>query len=110
MESFDKQILKGATTTLILHLIKQRPMHGYEIAQTIKAKSKGIFDFSEGTIYPALYTLEEKGYISGVWEETNNGRRKKIYEITDLGSKALEARLNQWSLFQSGMNLALGDI
>lgn len=110
MESFDKQFLKGATTTLILNLIKEQPMHGYEIAQTIKAKSKGIFDFSEGTIYPTLYILEEKGHIRGIWQETENNRRKKVYEITDLGRKALQSRLEQWSLFQSGMKLSLGDI
>jgi DNA-binding PadR family transcriptional regulator len=109
MTSPDKQMLKGATTTLLLTMLAERPMHGYELAQSVKSRSGGVFAFSEGTIYPTLYALEDKELVRGAWEGPEGGRRRKVYEITAEGRRALERRLEQWSLFKRGMDLALGE-
>ena len=108
MTSLDTQMLKGAATTLLLTMLAQRPMHGYELAQSVKSRSGGVFAFSEGTIYPLLYSLEDKGLVRGAWEGSEGGRRRKVYKITAEGRRALERRRAQWSLFKRGMDLALG--
>ena len=108
MRSLDKQMMKGATTTLLLMMLAERPMHGYELAQSVKSRSKGVFSLSEGTLYPMLYTLEDKGLVRGTWEGPEGGRRRKVYKITAEGRRALERRREQWSMFKRGMDLALG--
>jgi|SRR4051812_33473749 PadR family transcriptional regulator PadR len=108
--SVDKHFIKGATTTLILSLLNERPMHGYELTQTIKTRSKGIFSFSEGTVYPMLYSLEDKGYVKGTWDISQGSRRKKVYRLTPTGRKVLQKRLEQWLLFKRGMDLAAGEV
>ncbi|MEW6734685.1 MAG: PadR family transcriptional regulator [Acidobacteriota bacterium] len=105
----DKKLLKGAATTLILSLLDERPMHGYELTQSIKERTQGIFQFSEGTIYPILYGLEDKRQIRGVWEVSDSTRRKKIYRLTSLGKKTLKIRLEQWSSFKKGLELVIGE-
>jgi PadR family transcriptional regulator, regulatory protein PadR len=106
----DKNAVKGATTLLIMSLLDEQPMHGYELCRTIKTRSRGIFAFSEGTIYPLLYGMEEKGLVRGVWESAESARRRKVYNLTATGRKALQERRTQWARFQEGLNLALGDL
>ena len=108
MTSLDKQMLKGATRTLLLTMLAERPMHGYELTQAVKSRSGGVFAFSEGTIYPMLHALEEEELVRGAWEGHEGGRRRKVYEITAEGRRALERRREQWVLFKRGMDLAMG--
>lgn len=103
----EKQFIKGGSTILILYLLNKKSLHGYELIQLIKNNSQGIFSFGEGTIYPMLYSLEDKGLIKGEWESTENSRKKKVYEITTKGKQILELQLQQWTLFKHGMDLAL---
>ncbi len=87
--------LKGTLPTLILQVLIPGPKHGYAIAQEIKKKSKGVLDFKEGTLYPALHAQENKGSIES-YEKTENGRTRRYYQLTVEGLKVLERERNEW--------------
>lgn len=97
---------KGSLPTLILHNLRQGPNYGYRIAQDIKQKSKGILDFKEGTLYPALHGLEAKGLITA-YTQTENGRTRYCYKLTDKGKKVLAKELEEWNQFTGAISLIL---
>lgn len=83
-------------------------MHGYQLIQIIRQRSDGIFDFSDGTVYPLLYSLRDKGWIRSETETSEEGRSRKVYHLTKEGRAALDNLLDDWKLFSRGMRLALG--
>jgi DNA-binding PadR family transcriptional regulator len=105
MDRIEPTFMKGGATTLILSVLAEEPMHGYQLAQAIRARSDGIFDFSEGTVYPLLYGLQEKGLVKSSWVAPKGERRRKVYTLTAKGREALDRRRRQWSLFARGMDL-----
>ena len=98
--------LKGSLTTLILQNLSHGPNHGYRIAQEIKAQSKGVLDFKEGTLYPALHGLEGKGLISSAARE-ENGRARRYYKLTENGRKSLVREREEWLQFSGAISLIL---
>jgi PadR family transcriptional regulator PadR len=97
---------KGTLATLILQNLSRGSNHGYRIAQDIKERSKGVLDFKEGTLYPALHGLEAKGLIVSHTAE-ENGRTRCYYKLTDKGRKALVAQKEQWLRFSGAISLVL---
>jgi PadR family transcriptional regulator PadR len=97
---------KGSLPTLILHNLRQGPNYGYRIAQQIKQKSKGVLDFKEGTLYPALHGLEAKGLITS-YTLTENGRTRYCYKLTDEGKRVLAEQVEEWNRFAGAMRLIL---
>src|SRR5580698_8822006 len=97
---------KGSLTTLILQNLSRGPNHGYCIAQEIKTQSKGVLDFKEGTLYPALHGLEGKGLISSATRE-ENGRTRCYYKLTETGRKSLAKDKQEWLRFSSAISLLL---
>lgn len=97
---------RGGLTTLILQNLSSGPNHGYRIAQDIKQKSKGVLDFKEGALYPALHGLEGKGWISSQIRE-ENGRKRCYYKLTEKGRKALAAEKQEWVRLIGAFNLIL---
>ena len=96
---------KGSLTTLILQNLLRGPNHGYRIAQDIKQTSKGVLDFKEGTLYPALHGLEAKKLITSSTRE-ENGRERRYYKLTEKGRKVLvkeREELLQFSTAISGL-------
>lgn len=87
--------LKGTLPVLILQVLSQGDKHGYAIAQEIKQRSRGVLDFKEGSLYPALHAQEKKGFIASV-DRRQDGRRRRYYRLTKAGAKALEAHRNEW--------------
>jgi DNA-binding PadR family transcriptional regulator len=71
-------------------------MYGYEIIQALKESSSELYSMSEGTLYPALKRLETQDFITSYWQEQENKRRRKYYQITDDGQKAIEIKLRDW--------------
>ena len=104
----DRQLLKGATDTALLALIAAGPAHGYELARRLKARSEGVLVLGEGTLYPLLYKLEDKGLIAGKWELAENQRRRRVYRITPKGRRQLTQRTKQWNTLVHGMQHLLG--
>jgi PadR family transcriptional regulator, regulatory protein PadR len=97
---------RGGLTTLILQNLSRGPNHGYRIAQEIKQKSKGVLDFKEGALYPALHGLEGKGWITSETGE-DNGRIRYYYKLTEKGRKALATEKQEWERYSGAFNLIL---
>jgi transcriptional regulator len=87
--------LKGTLPTLILEALVREPSHGYRIAQGIKERSKGVLDFKEGTLYPALHKLENEGLVDS-YQEVENGRPRRYYRITKSGRAMLVKDRAEW--------------
>ncbi|HET7216955.1 MAG TPA: helix-turn-helix transcriptional regulator [Vicinamibacterales bacterium] len=90
---------KGSADLLILALVEQQPLHGYEIARLIEMRSRGAIRFTLASLYETLYRLEERGRIRGRWIERAGQRRRRYYTITDAGAKMLAARREDWGRF-----------
>ena len=103
----NKELLKGSTTVLILSLLNRKDMYGYEMIKEIELRSKGIFSFKEGTLYPILHNLENANYIESYWDDSNSGRKRKYYKITDNGKKLLLEKESEWKLFSETVNSVL---
>jgi len=106
------QFLKGCVRALVLKILSERPMYGYEISSILAKRSENIFELGQGTLYPLLYSLEKKGLIriSTETRKKNNGRKRLYYELTPKGSKSLKEDINTWTSIEHGMKLVLGDI
>jgi PadR family transcriptional regulator PadR len=90
---------KGSTTVLLLSLLAEAPMYGYQIAKELITRSGGVFDFKEGTLYPALHRMEKEGLLSSYWEVVEEGPSRKYYAITEKGQNALKQKSRDWSAF-----------
>ena len=86
---------RGTLPTLILEALEQEPSHGYRIAQRIKERSKGVLDFKEGTLYPALHKLEKDGLVES-FEGVEKGRPRRYYRITESGHGMLAKDRAEW--------------
>lgn len=104
-----KELIKGSTTMLVLTLLKESNMYGYEMIKKLKEKSENVFELKEGTLYPILHALEEKGLISSYWDETT-AKRRKYYAITEKGKKQLKDKKEEWKKFSNGINHVLGGV
>ena len=104
-----KELLKGSTNMLVLSLLEQENMYGYQMIKELSQKSKNIFELQEGTLYPILHSLEEKDYISSYWDETGT-KKRKYYEITSKGKKYLKESKEEWNLFSNSINQVIGGV
>jgi PadR family transcriptional regulator PadR len=107
MEQLDRELLKGSISLLILRLLSERAMYGYEIILEAFRRSDNTFCFKEGTLYPALHQLERDGYLTSDWRTGQNGRRRKYYSLTAPGRALAERRQRDWTLFTSAINAVL---
>lgn len=105
----NKELLKGSTTMLILELLQQENMYGYQMIKELSQKSEKIFELKEGTLYPILHSLEEKGYILSYWD-TSTAKKRKYYAITEKGNEKLKSQKQEWKLFQTGMEKVMGGV
>lgn len=99
--------MKGNLDLLLLAVLRATPAHGYEIAQRLREHSGGAFDLPEGTIYPALHRLEERGWV-GSDRVVVAGRARRVYALTDRGRHQLAAQRREWAVFTAGMAAILG--
>jgi|SRR6187399_3165782 len=90
---------KGSAELLILALVDDRPLHGYEIARQIDAQSDGTLQFTLASLYATLYRMEDRGWIRGRWVEKAGQRRRCYYRITDAGRKMLASQREDWARF-----------
>ena len=102
-----KELLKGNTDTLLLSLLAQQPMYGYQIVKEMEQRSQGYFQFKEGTLYPALHRLEEANLVEGRWEETTSGTPRRYYHVTPKGQRVLSERLQEWRRFAKAANAVM---
>ncbi len=101
------ETLKGHLDLLLLSVVARTPGHGYAIAQALRARSAALIDLAEGTLYPALHRLERGGLIAGRWSEVN-GRRRRVYQLTAKGERALMRKHQEWDLFARAVYAVVG--
>ena len=103
------ETLKGHLDLLLLAALQSRPAHGYAIAETLRTRSDGAFDLPEGTLYPALHRLERAALLASRWSEVN-GRRRRVYQLTAKGQRALTAKNGEWRLFARAVQAVVGGV
>ena len=103
----DSRLLSGTVEMLILDVVSHGKTYGYEITQQVLDRSSGYFQLTEGSLYPALHRLERRKLLSSSWAEVD-GRRRKYYQTTPAGRKALAAKRDEWLEFSRGINGVLG--
>lgn len=99
-----KELAKGSASLLVLSLLAQEDMYGYQIIKELETKSKEIFCMKEGTLYPILHALEKDGFLSSYWENSHNAHKRKYYKITENGRKELQEQKEEWNLFSTAVN------
>ncbi|RXI37964.1 PadR family transcriptional regulator [Clostridium tetani] len=104
---FNKELIKGSTETLILSLIKEEPMYGYQIIKELEKKSTGVFLLKEGTLYPILHGLEEKKVVESFWHKGDNGRKRKYYRLTKRGEEYFKEKQKEWDFFKNAVDNVL---
>ena len=102
-----RDLLKVSSNSLLLCLLEQQPMYGYQIVRELEARSQGYFKFKEGTLYPALHRLEKSGLITGKWQILPNGRQRRYYYITAKGHAKLALEKTQWQDFLKAVRLII---
>jgi PadR family transcriptional regulator, regulatory protein PadR len=104
MSQLNKELLKGSSTTVILTILNQKEMYGYELMKAIEKESNGAFAYKEGTLYPVLHQLEKQGAIQSRWEDTESARKRKFYRITPKGKKLLVEKKEEWMAFRAAID------
>lgn len=99
-----RELKKGSAELLILSLVDDRARHGYDIARLIEARSEGAVSFHAASLYPLLYRLEKRGWISGRWVEKPGERRRRQYRITPKGKGVLATQRSGWQAFVDAIN------
>ncbi|MBO6245685.1 MAG: helix-turn-helix transcriptional regulator [Anaerovibrio sp.] len=109
MMAIDKSLLTGSMTMLILKLLSEKDMYGYEMIDTLRKKSQNVFELKAGTLYPLLHGLEEKGMLK-VYEQEFLGKTRKYYSITKEGKKLLKSKTEEWNEYSGAIAnvLAMG--
>jgi PadR family transcriptional regulator PadR len=101
------EMLKGHLDLLLLAALHGSPAHGYAIAETLRARSRDAFDLPEGTLYPALHRLERAGLLVSRWSDAS-GRRRRVYQLTAKGERALARHQDEWRTFARAVRAVVG--
>ena len=101
------EFLKGTLDMLILKVVALGPIHGYAISQRIRQISKEFFQVQQGSLYPALHRLEDRGWLKADWKDTETGREAKFYSLTPKGKKQLESEMRTWEKLADAVALIL---
>jgi transcriptional regulator len=99
---------KGSAELLILALVEDRALHGYDIARQIEARSDGTIRFTLASLYATLYRLEDRGWLRGRWVEKAGQRRRCYYRITEAGRRVLAAQRADWGRFVAALGRVAG--
>ena len=94
-------LVQGTLDMLVLRVLSQNELHGWGITQKLEQLSKSALKVGEGSLYPALYRMEDKGWIEAEWKMTDKGRRAKFYSLTRSGRKQLESEIVGWDRMTS---------
>jgi len=102
-------LLQGTLDLLILKSLQHEPMHGFGVAVRIGQMSQAMLTVEQGSLYPALYRLEDQGWIRSEWGVSDHNRKAKFYSLTATGRKQLQAEEQSWAKLSMAINLVLGN-
>jgi PadR family transcriptional regulator PadR len=100
-------VLRGTLDLLVLKTLALAPLHGWGISQRIQDVSRGVLDVNQGSLYPALQRLEQKGWVASEWRTTEHHRRAKYYRLTASGRRALGSETTSWRRYVAAVDLIL---
>ena len=104
------ELQKGNTSMLVLSILCDKEMYGYQIIQELQARSDNVFSLKEGTLYPLLHSMEKAKLLDTFWEQTETGRKRTYYRITKLGKKELASQLDQWDIYSNAVHKVVTSI
>jgi PadR family transcriptional regulator PadR len=107
MSSDQSDVLRGTLDLLILKTLTLEPMHGWGISARIQQFSRGLLDVNQGSLYPALQRLEQRGWIVSDWQTTENNRRAKYYRLSASGKRAVGSETDSWRRYVKAVELIL---
>ena len=96
--AIDKSLVSGSTSMLILRLLEEKDMYGYEMIENLRSKSGNVFELKAGTLYPLLHGMESKGFLNS-YEQEEAGKVRKYYCITREGSRILDEKREEWKVY-----------
>ncbi len=102
------EMLKGTLDMMILRTLVGGDAHGHTIAKVIERTSEDVLEVEQGSLYPALYRLEERGWVSSYWGTSENNRKAKFYRLTAAGRKQLVRETNRWRQMTRAIGLVMG--
>ena len=105
--NFDSDLIRGVADLIILKLVSERAMYGYEIIKLVNERTNGKFEWKEGTLYPVLHRLEASKLLSAEWQDAGNGRRRKYYRLALAGEKVLSGKKTEWKEFCTAVDAVL---
>ena len=105
---YDREFLTGTVGVLILSLLSERAMYGYEILREAERRSARQFQMKEGTLYPALHQMERAGFLESEWRQSDSGRARKYYTLTAKGRRHAASKRRQWESISAAMRSILG--
>ena len=107
MTTLSKERLHGTLDALVLKTLAAGPRHGYAIARSIEDGTDDVIQVEEGSLYPALYRMEKRGWIESDWGTSETGRRAKLYRLTNPGRKQLRLETAEWTQFATAVSRVL---
>ena|SRR5690625_1693801 len=105
---FRRELVKGSTSILVLQLLSERDMYGYELVKEIEGRSNHHIQMREGSLYPGLHKLEKQEYIESYWQEQAKGPARKYYKLTEAGQEILAERTSEWYDYVQVMGKLIG--
>jgi len=105
----DGEMLKGTLDMMILRTLITDDAHGHTIAKVIERTSEDVLEVEQGSLYPALHRLEDRGWVSSYWGASENNRKAKFYRLTAAGKKQLVRETNRWRQMARAIGLVMGD-
>lgn len=92
----ERELMRGAGPFAVLKLLRRREMYGYELVEALAAQTDGVLAMGQSTLYPMLYNLQAKGYVTSRWRQAESGRQRKYYTLTRRGHQRLATETRQW--------------
>lgn len=103
-----QDLRKGSTALLILRVLSDEPMYGFQLIEALRERTGGVLDFAEGMLYPMLHKLERAGLLAAEWRPSLDGPPRKYYHLTPAGAAELQLRRDDWVRFADAVDSALG--
>ena len=104
---FNTELVGSTVEMLVLKMLAERAMYGYEIIQIVNERTDGAFNWKEGTLYPVLHRLEGKGYLSTEWQIGDSGKKRKYYQLSTKGRAYATEKVAEWQTFSRSVNAVL---
>ncbi len=107
--AIDKSLVSGSMTMLLLKLLEEKDMYGYEMIETLRERSENVFELKAGTLYPLLHSLEDKQLVTS-YEQEAGGKTRKYYSITKAGKGVLDDKKKEWEEYSKGVRGVIGGV